>query len=83
MNWKDKLKRKLCSKFGHQWRYSKVSDTVGGINGQIDIRVCERCGLVQNWSNYISLIDGTKKLWVNSIQFTDLGAQHHIVGYGK
>lgn len=79
----EKIKRKLCKKFGHKWQYAVVRRVVGETPG-IDIRVCSRCGLVQAWTYYETpLVNSSTYLWANAIQYTDFGAKSYVKGYGK
>ncbi len=62
-----KINRKICSKFGHKWRYYFTN-----LTHRMDARRCLRCGQIQHHEELMS-----EKIWSNVIEYTKLGALEH------
>jgi len=68
------MKNLICKLFGHKWRY--FFNSSNGLMQHTEIRVCTRCGKVQQWYK-LPMIPNTEELWMNMIGRTKLGAKNH------
>ena len=62
----------LCKIFRHKWTYYKLYET------NQHIRHCKRCNQLQYRKWHM-----TSYIWSIGIEYTKLGAEKHVEGYGE